>query len=214
MIERYSRKILKDIWDEENKYTIWLNIEIAAAEAMEKLKVIPKGVAKKVKAKFAISCNSGSSDLHLACRALNLKKNDLVWTVPNTYAATANCALECGAKIDFVDIDPKTWNISIEQLEKKLKTSKNKNKLPKVLILVHLAGLPNELEKINRLSKKYNFKVIEDASHAIGASYKKNPVGNCKWSDLTVFSFHPVKIITSGEGGAITTNNNTQKNFL
>ena len=127
-------------------------------------------------------------------------------TVPNTYAASANCALESGAKIDFIDIDPKSWNISISQLEKKLKQSKARNKLPKVLILVHLAGTPNKLDKIRKLSKKYKFKIIEDASHAVGAKYKKNPIGSCKWSDLTVFSFHPVKIITSGEGGAITTN--------
>ncbi len=165
-----------------------------------------KNLKKKVKVKFAISCNSASSALLLACRALELKKNDIVWTVPNTYAASANCALECGATIDFVDIDPGSWNISIEQLEKKLKKSKKKN-LPKILILVHLAGMPSQLEKIHKLSKIYNFKIIEDASHAIGAKYKNNPIGNCKWSDLTVFSFHPVKIITSGEGGAVTTNN-------
>ena len=165
-----------------------------------------KNLKKKVKVKFAISCNSASSALLLACRALELKKNDIVWTVPNTYAASANCALECGATIDFVDIDPGSWNISIEQLEKKLKKSKKKN-LPKILILVHLAGMPSQLEKIHKLSKTYNFKIIEDASHAIGAKYKNNPIGNCKWSDLTAFSFHPVKIITSGEGGAVTTNN-------
>lgn len=166
-----------------------------------------KNLSKKVNVKFAIACNSGSSALLLACRALSLKKNDIVWTVPNTYAASANCAIECGAKVDFVDINPKTWNISVNQLEKKLKISKIKNKLPKILVLVHLAGMPCQLEKIYRLSKKYKFKIIEDASHAIGASYKNSPIGSCKWSDLTVFSFHPVKIITSAEGGAITTNN-------
>ena len=118
-----------------------------------------------------------------------------------------NCALECGAKIDFVDIDKKSWNISISQLKKNLKESKVKNKIPKLLVLVHLAGTPNKLDKVHKLSKKYKFKIIEDASHAVGAKYKKNPIGNCKWSDLTIFSFHPVKIITSGEGGAVTTNN-------
>ena len=166
-----------------------------------------KNLGKKVRAKYSISCNSGSSALLLACKSLNLKKDDLVWTVPNTYAASANCAIECGAKIDFIDIDPKSWNISINKLENKLKQSKIKKKLPKVLILVHLAGMPAQLDKIHKLSKKYKFKIIEDASHAVGAEYKKYPIGNCKWSDLTVFSFHPVKIITSGEGGAITTNN-------
>ncbi len=166
-----------------------------------------KNLSKSVNAKYAISCNSGSSALLLACRALSIKKNDIVWTVPNTYAASANCALECGAKIDFVDIDRKSWNISISQLEKKLKESKAKNKLPKLLVLVHLAGTPSKLDKVRQLSKKYKFKIIEDASHAVGAKYKKNPIGSCKWSDLTIFSFHPVKIITSGEGGAVTTNN-------
>ena len=166
-----------------------------------------KNLSKSVNAKYAISCNSGSSALLLACRALSIKKNDIVWTVPNTYAASANCALECGAKIDFVDIDRKSWNISISQLEKKLKDSKAKDKLPKLLVLVHLAGTPNKLDKVRQLSKKYKFKIIEDASHAVGAKYKKNPIGSCKWSDLTIFSFHPVKIITSGEGGAVTTNN-------
>ena len=166
-----------------------------------------KNLSKSVNAKYAISCNSGSSALLLACRALSIKKNDIVWTVPNTYAASANCALECGAKIDFVDIDRKSWNISISQLEKKLKDSEAKNKLPKLLVLVHLAGTPNKLDKVRQLSKKYKFKIIEDASHAVGAKYKKNPIGSCKWSDLTIFSFHPVKIITSGEGGAVTTNN-------
>ncbi len=166
-----------------------------------------KNLSRKVNVKYAITCNSGSSALLLACRALKLKKNDFVWTVPNTYAASANCAIECGAKVDFIDIDPKSWNISIDQLEKKLKKSKLKRRLPKILVLVHLAGMPNQLEKIYQLSKKYNFKIIEDASHAIGAKYKNKPIGSCNWSDLTVFSFHPVKIITSGEGGAITTNN-------
>lgn len=168
---------------------------------------LEKNLSKSVNSKYAISCNSGSSALLLACRALSIKKNDIVWTVPNTYAASANCALECGAKIDFVDIDKKSWNISISQLEKKLKESKARNKLPKLLVSVHLAGTPNKLDKVRQLSKKYKFKIIEDASHAIGAKYKKDPIGSCKWSDLTIFSFHPVKIITSGEGGAVTTNN-------
>ena len=109
-----------------------------------------KNLSKKVNVKFALACNSGSSALLLACRALSLKKNDIVWTVPNTYAASANCAIECGAKVDFVDINPKTWNISVNQLEKKLKISKLKNKLPKILVLVHLAGMPCQLEKIYR----------------------------------------------------------------
>ncbi len=172
----------------------------------KKVPEFEKNLGKKLNVKYVIACNSGSSALLLACRALDLKKNDIVWTVPNTYAASANCAIECGAKVDFVDIDPKTWNISVKELKNKLQKSKLKKKLPKILILVHLAGMPNQLDEIYQLSKKYKFKIIEDASHAIGAHYKNNPIGNCKWSNITVFSFHPVKIITSGEGGAVTTN--------
>lgn len=162
---------------------------------------------KNTKAKFVFACNSGSSALHLACMALNLKKNDIVWTTPNTYAASANCVLNCGAKIDFVDIDKNTWNICLENLEKKLKIAKKRKKLPKAIIPIHFGGLPSEQVKIKALSKKYKFKIIEDASHSLGAYNHNEPVGSCKWSDLTVFSFHPVKIITTGEGGAVTTNN-------
>ena len=166
-----------------------------------------KNLKLKLNAKYAITCNSGSTALFLACRSINIKKGDIVLTTPNTYAASANCVLECGAEIDFVDIDPLTWNISLEKLETKLIFYKKKRKKIKALILVHLAGFPNRLEKIFVLSKKYKFKIIEDASHAIGSSYKKHPIGSCKWSDLSTFSFHPVKNITSGEGGAVLTNN-------
>ncbi len=164
-----------------------------------------KKISKFVNSKYAVSSNSGSSSLHLACLALGVSKNDIVWTVPNTFVASANCAINCGAKIDFVDIDPETWNIDVIKLEKKLSSLKKVN-LPKVLITVHFAGQPPEQKKIYELSKKFSFKIIEDASHAIGSKHYNEKVGSCKWSDITVFSFHPTKIITTGEGGISTTN--------
>jgi len=173
----------------------------------DKVQKFEKIVSKFTKSKYCIAVNSASSALHIACLALEIKKNDIVWTVPNTFAASANCAIHCGASIDFVDIDPDNWNISISELEKKLKLAKSKKKLPKLLIPVHFAGLPTEQEKIWKLSKKYKFKILEDASHSIGAKYKNQPSGSCKWSDIAVFSFHPVKIITTGEGGMALTNN-------
>ena len=130
-----------------------------------------KEVLKITKAKFAVSTNSGSSALHIACLSLGLKKGDLVWTVPNTFAASANCAINCGAKVDFIDIDKETWNIDVVQLEKKLKKAKIKKKLPQIVIPVHFAGLPSDQKKIWQLSKKYKFKIIEDASHSIGANF-------------------------------------------
>jgi UDP-4-amino-4,6-dideoxy-N-acetyl-beta-L-altrosamine transaminase len=172
-------------------------------------------------AKYATAVNSATSALHVACLAMNVGPGDLVWTSPNTFVASANCALYCGANIDFVDIDPQTYNMSIESLKKKLKNAEKNSKLPKVVIPVHFAGQPCDMPEIYNLSKKYNFKIIEDASHAIGASYNfiednlENPnnkliqkikIGSCKHSDITVFSFHPVKIITTGEGGMAMTN--------
>jgi UDP-4-amino-4,6-dideoxy-N-acetyl-beta-L-altrosamine transaminase len=158
-------------------------------------------IKKYVGTKFAVSINSGTSALHISCLALGLKKGDYLWTVPNTFVASANCGLHCGAHIDFVDIDNKTWNMSTELLEKKLEYSKKKNKLPKIVIPVHFSGQSTDQEKIWQLSKKYKFKIIEDASHSLGGLYKKQRIGSCKWSDITIFSFHPVKPITTGEGG-------------
>ena len=172
-----------------------------------KVPIFEKMLSKITRAKYVMACNSGSSALHLACIALDIKKGDIVWTSTNTYAASSNCALNCGAKIDFVDIDINTWCISLENLKKKLILAKKKNKLPKVLIPVHFAGQPCDQKEIKKLANKYNFKIIEDASHSIGAKHFNEKVGSCKWSDLTVFSFHPVKIITTGEGGAVLTNN-------
>ena len=157
-------------------------------------------------AAFGVAVNSATSALHIACLAIGLKKGDWLWTSPNSFVASANCALYCGAKVSFVDIDPKTYNLSVEYLEEKLIEAKQENKLPKIVIPVHFAGQPCEMKKIYSLSKEYGFRIIEDASHAIGSKYLETPIGNCKYSDITVFSFHPVKIITTAEGGLATTN--------
>tara|TARA_Y100000589_G_scaffold331148_1_gene383458 strand:- start:922 stop:2094 length:1173 start_codon:yes stop_codon:yes gene_type:complete len=164
-------------------------------------------ICKTVSANYSVVVNSATSALHLSCLALGLKAQDNIWTSPNSFVASANCGAYIGANVDFVDIDPNTGLLSISKLEKKLKNALIKNKLPKIIIPVHLAGSVCNMEKLFSLSKKYKFSIIEDASHAIGSKYKGGSIGNCKYSDLTVFSFHPVKIITSGEGGCITTNN-------
>lgn len=166
-----------------------------------------KKIAKNCNIKYAVALNSATSGLHLTCLALGLKKNDYLWTVPITFVASANCGLYCGAKIDLVDIDKETFNIDVNKLEKKLIHAKKYNRLPKILVPVHFGGNPCDLEKIYLLSKKYKFKIVEDASHAFGSRYKKSLIGDCKYSDAVVFSFHPVKPITSGEGGAVTCKN-------
>ena len=163
-------------------------------------------LCKLAQSDYATVVNSATSALHIACLALNLQQGDILWTVPNTFVASANCALYCGANVDFVDIDPTTSNLSIECLKLKLSLAKRKDKLPKILIPVHLAGEPCDMAEIKKLSDTYGFKIIEDASHAIGAEYDQYPVGSCKYSDITIFSFHPVKIVTTGEGGAALTN--------
>ncbi len=156
--------------------------------------------------RHAFAVNSATSALHIACLALGLGVNDYLWTTPVTFVASANCGLYCGAKVDFVDIDPATYNISVEALERKLIEAEAKGVLPKVLVAVHLCGQPCEMESIHALSKRFNFRIIEDASHAIGGRYKGEPIGNCRYSDITVFSFHPVKIVTTAEGGMALTN--------
>ncbi len=158
-------------------------------------------------AQYGVAVNSATSALHIACLALQVGVGDLVWTSPITFVASANCAVYCGAKVDFIDIDPLTYTMSVVRLAEKLEKAKENNQLPKVVIPVHLCGQSCDMEGIYQLSLQYGFKIIEDASHAIGAKYKGEPVGNCKYSDITVFSFHPVKIITSGEGGMAVTNN-------
>jgi len=163
-------------------------------------------VAGKVGAGHAVAVNSATSALHVACLALDLGPGDCLWTVPNSFVASANCALYCGADVDFVDIDPRTWNMSVDRLEEKLVRAEREGKLPKVVVPVHFAGQPGEQERIWELARKYQFKVLEDAAHSLGASRHGEPVGSCKWSHAAVFSFHPVKIVTSGEGGMVMTN--------
>ncbi len=165
-----------------------------------------KMLARYCKSKYAISVNSATSALHLACLGLGLMKNDYVWCSANSFVASSNAALYCGAKVDFVDINLKNYNICSKKLEEKLKKT-NKKKIPKILIVTHIGGVPADMSKINMLSKKYKFKIIEDASHALGSIYKKNKIGSCKFSSICVFSFHPIKTITTGEGGACLTNN-------
>lgn len=166
-----------------------------------------KIVADEVAARYAVAVNSATSALHIACMALELGHGDWLWTTPNTFVASANVGLYCGARVDFVDIDPKTYNMSPLLLEKKLKEAKVRKCLPKVLIPVHLCGQPCDMRAIHGLCQKYGVKVVEDASHAIGGSYLNHPIGNCEYSDITVFSFHPVKIVTTAEGGVAVTNN-------
>jgi UDP-4-amino-4,6-dideoxy-N-acetyl-beta-L-altrosamine transaminase len=156
--------------------------------------------------KYAVAVSSATAALHIACLSLDLGEKDWLWTSPNTFVASANCGLYCGAHVDFVDINPHTYNLSTEELEQKLVKASQHNCLPKVLIPVHFAGQSCEMDKIANLSKQYGFKVIEDASHAIGGKYQDKPIGCCEFSDLAVFSFHPVKIITTGEGGMVLTN--------
>ena len=167
-----------------------------------------KAVSDYCGVKYGVATNSATSALHIACLALGLKDGDYLWTSPISFVASANCGLYCGAKIDFVDIDPETFNLSTQALEEKLIQAEKVNKLPKILVPVHFAGQSCEMDKIYKLSQQYGFKIIEDASHAIGGKYKNKPIGNCKYSDITIFSFHPVKIITTGEGGMAVTNSN------
>jgi UDP-4-amino-4,6-dideoxy-N-acetyl-beta-L-altrosamine transaminase len=165
-----------------------------------------KSVATHVGVKHALAVNSATSALHIACLALGLGPNDWLWTTPITFVASANCGLYCGAQVDFVDIDPATYNISTAALGAKLIEAEKLGRLPKVLVAVHLCGQPCDMETIHALGEKYGFKIIEDASHAIGGKYKGEFIGNCRYSDVTVFSFHPVKIITTAEGGMAVTN--------
>ena len=157
-------------------------------------------------AKHAVAVNSATSALHVACRALDLGPGDWLWTTPNTFVASANCALYCGAQVDFVDIDAKTYNLCPSQLATKLAQAEQSGRLPKIVVPVHFGGQPCDMAAIHALSQRYGFKIIEDASHAIGGKYKGEPIGNGRYSDITVFSFHPVKIITTAEGGMALTN--------
>lgn len=163
-------------------------------------------VAEYCGAKYALAVNSATSALHIACLALGLHEGDQLWTTPITFVASANCGLYCGAKVDFVDIDPRTYNLCPEALSQKLEKAEREGNLPKIVVAVHLSGQPCDMEAIKKLSDQYGFYIIEDASHAIGGKYKNRPIGNGEYSDITIFSFHPVKIITTGEGGMALTN--------
>ena len=171
-----------------------------------KVPLFEQTVANKVGAKHALAVNSATSALHIACMALGLGRGDWLWTTPITFVASANCGLYCGAQIDFIDIDPRTYNLCPKALEAKLIVAEREGKLPKVLVAVHLCGQSCDMQAIHALSQRYGFKIIEDASHAIGGKYQDEYIGNGRYSDITVFSFHPVKIITTAEGGMALTN--------
>lgn len=185
-------------------------VEVLRSDYLTQGPLVPlfeKEIASRCGAQFSFAMNSATSALHVACLALDVGRGDLVWTTPITFVASANCARQCGADVDFVDIDSRTNNMSPQELERKLIDAKQKGRLPKVVIPVHLCGEPCDMASIHELSKRFGFRVIEDASHAIGGQYMGEPIGNCRYSDITVFSFHPVKIITTAEGGMALTNN-------
>lgn len=165
-----------------------------------------RAVAQSCGARYAVAVSSATTGLHLACLAAGLKPGHRLWTVPNTFVASANCGRYCGAEVDFVDINPKTYNLDVGQLKAKLEVARQQNRLPHVVIPVHFAGQSCEMVEIHQLSLEYGFTLIEDAAHAIGGAYQGQPVGVGKYSEMTVFSFHPVKIVTTGEGGAVVTN--------
>ena len=184
-------------------------VEVLRSDFLTQGPVVPRfeqTVADYCGAKFGVAVNSGTAALHIACLALGVGPGDWVWTSPISFVASANCALYCGAQVDFVDIEPDTGNMCAEELARKLAIAKQENKLPKVVIPVHFAGLPCDMQAIHALAQEYGFRIIEDACHALGARYHDEPTGNGRYSDITVFSFHPVKIITTGEGGMAMTN--------
>ncbi|WFF42656.1 UDP-4-amino-4,6-dideoxy-N-acetyl-beta-L-altrosamine transaminase [Salinicola endophyticus] len=168
-----------------------------------------KNLAEHVGARHALAVNSATSALHIACLALGLGEGDWLWTSPVTFVASANCGLYCGARVDFVDIDPRTYNLCPKALEAKLLEAERQGRLPKVLVAVHLCGQPCEMQAIHALGKRFGFRIIEDASHAVGGKYQGEFIGSGRYSDITVFSFHPVKIITTAEGGMALTNDDT-----
>ncbi|CCE22425.1 UDP-4-amino-4,6-dideoxy-N-acetyl-beta-L-altrosamine transaminase [Methylotuvimicrobium alcaliphilum] len=192
-----------------NEDDIQAVVKVLRSDFLTQGPVVPAfeaAVAEYCKAGFAVAVNSATSALHVACLALEVGPGDWVWTSPNTFAASANCALYCGAKVDFVDIDPATYNLDVACLTQKLAEAEELGRLPKVVIPVHFGGLSCDMAPIRELSRRYGFKIIEDASHGIGGRYRNRSIGCCEYSDITVFSFHPVKIITTGEGGMALTN--------
>lgn len=184
-------------------------VEVLKSDFLTQGPLVPRfeqAVATYTGAEYAVAVNSATSALHLACLALGLGPGDVLWTSPITFVASANCARYCGADVDFVDIDPRTYNLCPQALERKLIEAERAGRLPKIVVPVHLAGQPCDMAAIHALAQRYGFRIVEDASHAIGARYRGEPVGNCRYSDITVFSFHPVKIITTAEGGMALTN--------
>jgi UDP-4-amino-4,6-dideoxy-N-acetyl-beta-L-altrosamine transaminase len=187
-------------------------VDVLRSDFLTQGQVVPsfeKALATYCHARHGVAVNSATSALHIACLALDLGPGDWLWTSAITFVASANCGLYCGAQVDFVDINPRTFNMCPIALEKKLIEAQVQGRLPKVVIPVHMCGQPCDMAAINALSIQYGFNIIEDASHAIGARYKQEPIGNCRFSDITVFSFHPVKIITTAEGGMAVTNDVT-----
>jgi UDP-4-amino-4,6-dideoxy-N-acetyl-beta-L-altrosamine transaminase len=192
-----------------NEDDIQAVVEVLRSDYLTQGPTVPafeQAVAGYCGARHAVAVNSATSALHVACLVLGVGPGDRVWTSPITFVASANCALYCGAEVDFVDIDPHTYNMSPVALGRKLEEAERAQRLPKVVIPVHLCGQSCDMQAIHDLSRRYGFKIIEDASHAIGGKYKNEPVGNCRYSDIAVFSFHPVKIITTAEGGMALTN--------
>lgn len=184
-------------------------VDVLRSDLLTQGPLVPRfeqAVCTRVGARHGLAVNSATSALHIACLALGLGPGDWLWTTPITFLASANCGAYCGASVDFVDIDPRTYNMSPEALEAKLNRAKTQGRLPKVVVVVHLCGQPCDMQAVHRLASEYGFKVIEDASHAIGGRYKGEPIGNCRYSDVAVFSFHPVKIVTTAEGGMAMTN--------
>ncbi|NRH26809.1 UDP-4-amino-4,6-dideoxy-N-acetyl-beta-L-altrosamine transaminase [Pseudomonas sp. MS19] len=184
-------------------------VDVLQSDFLTQGPMVPRfeeAVALHVGAQYALAVNSATSALHIACLALGLAPGDYLWTSPVTFVASANCGLYCGAQVDFVDIDPRSYNLCPDALARKLAQAEENGKLPKVVVAVHLCGQPCDMQAIHELSIRYGFKIIEDASHAIGGRYQKQYIGNCRFSDITVFSFHPVKIITTAEGGMALTN--------
>ena len=199
----YSRQSIND--DDINEVIKVLKSDLITQGPI--VQKFAKTICTYTSSNYSVLTNSATSALHIACLSLGLGKGDILWTSPNSYVASANVGLLCNAEIDFVDIDPFNYNICIHALSDKLKNAEKYGKLPKIVMPVHFAGQSCDMKAIKKLSKKYGFKIIEDASHAIGGSYNGAKIGSCRFSDITVFSFHPVKIITTAEGGCATTNN-------
>ena len=185
-------------------------VQVLRSEYLTQGSTVPlfeEKLCEQAEAKHTVVLSSGTSALHVACLALELGPGDILWTSPITFVASANCALYCGASVDFVDVEPDTALMSVSDLKRKLGQAEKIGQLPKIVVPVHLGGQPCDMKEIHALGQQYGFRIIEDAAHAIGARYLQEPIGNCCYSDITIFSFHPVKLITTGEGGAVLTNN-------